>query len=179
MSFILMDEKFKCLEDLPSHFSSAFMFCEAANSFFVVASRSPVYFVARTQTPHPSSSPFFRSPSFDGVKRVVRYGYGEWCPFVCKWINWVKDVDGNDDQIVSLGLPRPVSYYHIVVAIVDAVVVLLRVCTSMTCIIDYKSTTREREEERENKWKISQNTMCPRRFGPELSQSENSPFVTH
>lgn len=40
MSFILMDEKFKCLEDLPSHFSSAFMFYEAANSFFVVASRS-------------------------------------------------------------------------------------------------------------------------------------------
>lgn len=69
-SFILMEETFKCLEDLPSHFSSAFMFYEAANSFSVVASRFPALLF--------TSDYFFR-----GVK-CVRYGYGEWCLFVCK-----------------------------------------------------------------------------------------------
>lgn len=120
MSFILMDEKFKCLEDLPSHFSSAFMFYEAANSFFVVASRLAVPRCASTD-----NSLFY---SLDWS--VFGNGYGWWCLFVCKWINWVKDVDVDDDQIVfsdcldrrpaDITCPLPSS---------------LCACTSMTCII--------------------------------------------
>lgn len=140
-ALILMDEKFKCLEDLPSHFSSAFMFYEAANSFFVVASRLPVNRLA-----HPQTIRYF----IHWIE-VCSVRLRLMVPVRLQMDKWSRRCGCRRRSNCFLGLPRPAAGWccrHFVLA--------------PLWLASFTAMEKKSHE-----------------FGPELSQGENSSFVTH